>query len=143
MPPPTERLVADGSAAPLLARAAIDAHKYYGVFCTWEEEGKRLGFTYPIPVVLFPHETIDQYEEAFLQRTKPHPEAARQRSQRLNFALKRARKLVGGNIPPAPSIYADSSISLGPSGAGAARVPARTRQSPGTSTRNASTGSQD
>ena len=91
MPSPTEWPVVDGSIAPLLARATIDAHKYYGVSCTWKEEGKRLGRTFPIPVVLCPNETTKNYEAAFLQRTNPHPEAARQPSQRMNFALERAR----------------------------------------------------
>ena len=67
MPRPTERPVADGSVAPLLARVTI------GAFRTWKEEGKRLGRTFPIPVVLFPNETTDQYEATFLHRTKPHP----------------------------------------------------------------------
>ena len=60
MPPPTEWPVADGDVAPLLARATIDAHKYYGVFRTWTEERKRLGRTFPIHVVLLPNETTDQ-----------------------------------------------------------------------------------
>ena len=80
MPPPTEWPVADGSVAPLLARVAIDANKYYGVSRTWKKEGKRLGRTFPIPVVLFTNKTTDQYEAAFLQSTEPHLETARQRS---------------------------------------------------------------
>ena len=44
----------DGPVAPLLPRATIDALKYYGIFRTWKEEGKRLGHTFLIPVVLFP-----------------------------------------------------------------------------------------
>ena len=79
IPPPTEWPVADGSVEPLLARETTYEHKYYGVFLTWVEEGKRLGRTFPIHVVLFPNETIDQYEAAFLQRTKPNYETARQR----------------------------------------------------------------
>ena len=54
----------------------MDAQKYYGVFRLWKEEGKRLGHTFRIPVVLLPNETADQYEAAFLQHNKPHPEAA-------------------------------------------------------------------
>ena len=96
MPPPTKWTVSDGSVAPRLARASIDAHKFYDVFLTWKEEGKQLGRTFPIHVVLFPNETTDQCEAAFMQLTKLHPEATRQRSQRMNFALERARKLVGG-----------------------------------------------
>ena len=116
--------MADGSVAPLQARATIDAHKYYGVFRTWKEEEKRLGRTFPIPVVLFPNETTDRYEAAFLQLTKPQPDPARQRSQRMNFALERARKLVGGNTPAASSRYAVSTSPLGLRGAGATGVPA-------------------
>ena len=76
----------------------------------------------------FPTKQTDQCEASFLQRTKPHPEAARQRSQRMNFALEHARKLMAGNIPPAYSRYAASASPLGPSGAGANGVPACTRQ---------------
>uniref|UniRef100_M4BEZ5 Uncharacterized protein n=1 Tax=Hyaloperonospora arabidopsidis (strain Emoy2) TaxID=559515 RepID=M4BEZ5_HYAAE len=95
---------------------------------TWNEEGKRLGLPFPVPVVLFPNETTDQYEAEFLQSTKPHLEAARQRSQRMNFALERARKLVGGNMIPATSCYAAFASPLGLGGAGASGVPARKRQ---------------
>ena len=35
MPPPTEWPVVDWSVETLLARATLDAHKYYGVFRTW------------------------------------------------------------------------------------------------------------
>ena len=100
MPPPTEWPVVDASVALLLARATNDVHKYYGVLRTSKEEGKRLVRTFPIPFVLFPNKTTDQYKAAFLQRTKPHYDAARKRSQRMNFALGRARKLVSGNTPP-------------------------------------------
>ena len=77
MPPPTKWPVADESVVPLLARATIDAHKYYGVFRSWNGEGKRLGRTFPITVMLFTNETTDQYEAAFLLHTTPHPKAAR------------------------------------------------------------------
>ena len=59
--------------------------------------------TFSIHVVLLPNEKTDQYEAAFPQRTKPHPEAARQLSQRMNFELECERNLVGGKIPPATS----------------------------------------
>ena len=76
MPPPTEWPVADGSVTPLLVRATVDAHKYYGVFRTWKEEENRLGRSFPIPVVFIANETTDQYEAALQQRNKPHLEAA-------------------------------------------------------------------
>ena len=129
MPPPTEWPVANASVAQLfLARATIDAYEYYGVFRKWKEEVKPLGRPVPIPLVLLHNETTNQYEAAFLQRTKPHLEAARQRSQRLNFALECARKLVCGNILPVSSRYATSASPLGTSVEGGISVPARKRQ---------------
>lgn len=95
----------------------------------------------PIPVVLSSNETSDQYEEAFLRRNHPHTDVVKQRSQRINFAVKRAREVSGGVIPPSPSRYAAPASSVGPSEAAAAGTYAAT--SPGTSTRSASTGFQD
>ena len=46
----------------------------------------------------------------------------------MDFALERARKLVGGNIPPASSRYAAFASPLELSGAGATGVPACKRQ---------------
>ena len=46
----------------------------------------------------------------------------------MNFALERARKLVGGNILPASSCYPASAIPFGLSGPGATGVAARKRQ---------------
>ena len=128
MPPPSEWPTSDGSGAALLATATIDVHKYYGVFYKWKSEGKMLGRICPIPVVLFPNETTDRYEAAFLRRSKPHADAVRQRSQRLNFALERARFLTVGNVPPTSSRYAPSAGPTGPSGASGAGVPARKQQ---------------
>ena len=80
MSPPSEWPTSDGSGAALLATTTIDVHKYYGVFPKWKYEGKMLGRICPIPVVLFPNETTDQYEAAFPRRSKPHADAERQRS---------------------------------------------------------------
>ena len=63
-----------------------------------------------------------------MQRTEPHPDVARQRSQRMNFAVERARKLVGGNIISASSLYAFSACPMGLSGAGSIDVTARKQQ---------------
>ena len=99
MPPPSEWPTLDGSGAALIAIATIYVHIYYGVFPKWKSEGKILGRICPITVVLFPNETTDQYEAAFLRRSKPHAYAVRQRSQRLNFVLNLLRMLTGGNVP--------------------------------------------
>ena len=128
MPTPSEWPTSDGSGAALLAIAIIDIHKYYGVFPKWKSEGKMLGRICPIPVVLFPNETTDQYEADFLRRSKPHADAVRQRSQRLNFALERALMLTGSNVPPTSWRYAPSAGPTGPSGASGAGVPARKQQ---------------
>ena len=50
--------------------------------------------------MLFLNEITDQYEAAYLQRTKPHPGEARKRLQRIKYALECVRKLVGDNTPP-------------------------------------------
>lgn len=127
MPPPSEWPRADGSTAPLLARATLDAHNYYGVFRQWKSQGKTLGRISPIPVVLFPNETTDEYETAFLRRIAPHPEAAKQRSQRISFALERAQKIAGKAITPISRNVAPAS-PVGLSGAAGAGAPARKRQ---------------
>ena len=108
MPPPNQWPRANGPRASLLERAIVDAHNYYGTYKTMIGQGKSLGRITPIPVVLRPNETPDQYEAEFRRRIHPHNDVMKQRSQRINFARQRVRDLMGGALPPVSSHYASS-----------------------------------
>ena len=45
------------------------------------------------------NETADEYEADFLRCVKPHANAVKQRSQRINLAMKRTKDMLGGKIP--------------------------------------------
>ena len=78
MPPPTEYTVSDAFVAPLLARATIDAHKFMESSVRGRKKERGLAVPYRF-FVLFLNETTEQYEAAFVQGTKSHSEAIRQR----------------------------------------------------------------
>ena len=78
----------------------------------------------PIPVVLRSQETTDEYEAEFLHRVNPHSHAIKKRSEKINFAIMRARDILGGIIPPITPRYAAPTIPSGPSKGAAAGAPA-------------------
>lgn len=127
MPVPSAWMHSDGSSASLLQRATIDAHTLYSVFPSWKQQGRLRGRIPPIPVVLRPNETADEYEAEFLRRITPHEDAMKQRSQRINFAMKRAKELLGGKIPQVASRYASPAGPPGPSRRPAAGASANTQ----------------
>ena len=108
MPPPSKWPRANGPKASLLERAIVDAHNYYGVYKLWKAQGKSLGRKSPIPVVLRANETPDQYEADLICRMHPHSDVMKQRSQRINFAEKRVKEILGGYVPPVTPHYATS-----------------------------------
>ena len=57
---------------PLLERAIVDAHDYYGIYDAMKAQGKSLGRITPIPVVLLSNEMPDQYEAEMRRRIHPH-----------------------------------------------------------------------
>ena len=66
----------------------------------------------PIPVVLRFNETPDQYEADYTRHIHPHRDVMKQRSQRINFAIKRAKEIMGGSVPPVMPHYATSAGSF-------------------------------
>ena len=81
----------------------------------WKKQGKALRRASPIPVVLRSSETADEYEAELRRRVTLQVDATKQRSQRINFDMKRAHEILGGKRPPIDYHYASSASPSRPS----------------------------
>ncbi len=106
MPPP-ESWPLVSSASTLMAQALVSAADYYSTFVEWRRRARTVfrGAVHPIPIVLEPGETPEEYERKLATSIRLSRNLTTQRGQRINFAEARARDHHGG-VPPRPNRYA-------------------------------------